>query len=757
MKGTYIRSLYEDIYVDGETVGNGYYSSTGNWVTDGSFYSTRKKRTDYLVGGYLLIKSAEDTTFYMTFWDRLGGFIETRKLNISNGKFFFKDIPTNANDVTFSFHKSQLGISIIKIGKTYTLDAEIKHSQELNGDETIEFDIHYTRNNAVFLEQQPDLNMWLVEFENKEYVIINHTKQGLGDYYTVSCTAILYALFKLNTERIYERIDESLTTTEAFNIVFHSTPFTYIVVDAASSKRFQGLGEGSSRLDILKTFIDRYGYELKIVGNVFYFYAQIGNDTNFEYRHKINASEIEQASDASELFTYARGYGDYKGDGGGDEDDTPTIENSSNAEVVEDETDDRPVIERAKLKREYTSPLAKILGKLHAPPVMDGRIKLVETMDKRLRDLVENSLTLTFTAKIHDMQNNGYDYQHSELGDRVFVVDERINVDREIRVIKIDRDLDANGNLIDMEITFGTDNLTDKYEAKFNTAVNDITEVMNGTKAIPFQALDTVSQSMVNKINATTSEVIYDSNGQHFVEKGNKNHLMTLNSSGLLLSTDGGRTAKTAITSEGIVADTITTGSLLTSLVNIVGRDALMYMDGDEFVAKSTIDQRKTVISPKGISITRPDGATWVENGIFKSSMEIQMSMPPPLSAGVEIKGGYYVTSNTEKSYVEEYFFQHKARYLRILGRAKMNNNGSTKYGGNIYIENPSEENGSIVGSQLVSSKEIISDGNNGELIDITIDLGVPTYGYKHFYILIRSKSTNSEIYFRRSLVELKD
>ena len=114
---------------------------------------------------------------------------------------------------------------------------------------------------------------------------------------------------------------------------------------------------------------------------------------------------------------------------------------------------------------------------------------------------------------------------------------------------------------------------------------------------------------------------------------------MTLNSSGLLLSTDGGRTAKTAITSEGIVADTITTGSLLTSLVNIVGRNALMYMDGDQFIAKSNDDKRKTVISPSGISITRPDGATWVENGMFKSAMDIQMAMPQPLSSGVEIKG----------------------------------------------------------------------------------------------------------------------
>lgn len=747
MAETYIRSLYEDIYVDDESVGNGYYTYSGSWVSDANYYTTKKKRTDYLIGGYLLIQNAVNTTVFMTYWDRLGNFISTQKFDVVNGKHFFTNMPTNANDVSFSFHKSQSDIEINKIGKTYALDAEIKHSQEINGDETIEFDIHYTRNNAVFLQDQPDLNMWLVEFENKEYVIINHTKKGHGDYYMASCTAILYALFKLNTERVYERVDASLTTTEGFNLVFKGTPFTYSVVDNAPSERFEGLGEGASRLEVLKTLIERWGYELKIVGNVFYFYAQIGNDTNFEYRHKINASEIEQSSDASELYTYARGYGDYEDEGTSD----------NKAEVVDTTDTDKPVIERAKLKREYTSPLARILGKLHAPPIMDGRIKLKATMDKKLKELVDSSVVLSFTAKIADMHDKGYDYQNAELGDRVFLVDERINTDREIRVIKIDRDLDANGKLIGMEITFGTSNLTEKYEAKFNTAIKDITDVMNGSKAIPFQALDIVAQSMVNKINATTSEVIYDTNGQHFVEKGNKNHLMTLNSSGLLLSTDGGRTAKTAITSEGIVADTITTGSLLTSLVNIVGRNALMYMDGDQFIAKSNDDKRKTVISPSGISITRPDGATWVENGMFKSAMDIQMAMPQPLSSGVEIKGSYYVTANTSKSYVEEYFFQHKARYLHVLGRAKMNHLTSTKYGGKVYIENPSESDGTVIGNQGVSSKEIIKDDNAGELIDIMVDLGVPDYGYKHFYILIKSENKNSEIYFRRSLIELKD
>ena len=79
------------------------------------------------------------------------------------------------------------------------------------------------------------------------------------------------------------------------------------------------------------------------------------------------------------------------------------------------------------------------------------------------------------------------------------------------------------------------------------------------------------------------------------------------------------------------------------------------------------------------------------------------------------------------------------------------------KYNGIVFVE--SIENGvaKVVGSQKVLKSEEFEDGNAGELIDITIDLGTPTYGYKHFYIAFRSTSAKSEIYFRRSLVELKD
>ena len=131
-------------------------------------------------------------------------------------------------------------------------------------------------------------------FENKEYRIISSKQQGYGDKYKISVTAVLYILDYLNTHRVYERIDASLTTKEAFDIVFNDT-HTYITVDTAYSERFEGIGEGETKLEIFKTFIDRYGYEMKIVDKVVYLYNQIGNDANFEYRHKVNTQDISKS------------------------------------------------------------------------------------------------------------------------------------------------------------------------------------------------------------------------------------------------------------------------------------------------------------------------------------------------------------------------------------------------------------------------------------------------------------------------------
>ncbi|WP_195831580.1 phage tail protein, partial [Staphylococcus haemolyticus] len=181
-----------------------------------------------------------------------------------------------------------------------------------------------------------------------------------------------------------------------------------------------------------------------------------------------------------------------------------------------------------------------------APPIQDGRIKKTETMLKKLKQVVDDSLKVSFTANLNDLAYQGYKYTHAKLGDRIFLVDERIGLDIEIRVIKIDRSYNQEYHLTDIQITFGTKNMAEMYSAKFNTAVSNINDVMAGKKQIPFAALGIVTQSMVNKIQQTSSELSFDTNGIHAIDKNNANNIVTLNSSGMYLSTDGGRTGKTA-------------------------------------------------------------------------------------------------------------------------------------------------------------------------------------------------------------------
>lgn len=439
-------------------------------------------------------------------------------------------------------------------GVEHALQGIVKHDIEINGDERIDVDIPYTFYNEEVLYRNDDLKFWVLGFENKEYKIISSETVGYGDKYKIKVVAVLDMLHWLNNNRIYKRISASLTVTEAMNLVFDNTPFTYVIVDNATSERFEGLGEGASRLDLFKTFIERYGYEFKIVDKVMYLYAKLGNDTNFEYRYRINASNITKSVSAEELYTYIEGYGNYSDD---------------------DEGTD--VVDKAKIKpgtmenNPYISPLANLVGKLHAPPIRDGRIKNPDVLLDSMKKSVDESIKISFAADIHDMEANGYDYMHAQIGDRVFLVDERYGLNTEIRVVKIEREFDASGKLTDINVTFGEQNDAESYSSTLNTAVTNINDVMTGKKTLPTKSLDIVTRSMVKKIQNTSTELNFDDMGIHAIDKNNANNIVTMNNSGWMLSTDGGRTAKTALTAEGIVADAITTGHLNANLVTIKG------------------------------------------------------------------------------------------------------------------------------------------------------------------------------------------
>src|SRR5699024_96430 len=67
---------------------------------------------------------------------------------------------------------------------------------------------------------------------------------------------------------------------------------------------------------------------------------------------------------------------------------------------------------------------------------------------------------------------------------------------------------------------------------------------------------------LITQIHASETELKCGDLGIQAIDKKNLNNMFGLNSQGWYISTDGGKTARTVATADGIVADAITTGTL---------------------------------------------------------------------------------------------------------------------------------------------------------------------------------------------------
>src|SRR5690625_7622307 len=97
-----------------------------------------------------------------------------------------------------------------------------------------------------------------------------------------------------------------MTAHRCFSIIFEDSGFNFVLVDSFAAVQWEGLGGGETRLEMFKRGLNRYKAEFRIVGNTVYLEKQIGRDTQFMYRYRLNASNIVQETDATEFYTYAK-------------------------------------------------------------------------------------------------------------------------------------------------------------------------------------------------------------------------------------------------------------------------------------------------------------------------------------------------------------------------------------------------------------------------------------------------------------------
>ncbi len=427
-------------------------------------------------------------------------------------------------------------------GGEYSLQATSTNEGEINGNQSFSAMILPTKVNKLFINEITE--MWnVVDHDDVEHKIIYCKKKGEGNSLTVDVKAIPLFFDVLDNDRIYERYDEHMTANLAFNRIFEDTGFGFVLNGSFSAVDWEGFGDGESKLETFKRAINRYKCEFRIVGNTVYLENQIGRDTQFMYRHRLNASNIVQEIDANEMWTYARGYGDYE---------------DSESESGEGGW------ENAKLVREYTSPLAQIIGIRHAPPIKDGRVKVQSEMDASLKTLVDESLKVSVSADIHDLRKQGYPLAQSELGDRVFLIDERIDLNDEVRVVAQSITRNWKGEVIDLNITFGSEGIAKRHQGNITTAIKNINELLAGKVQLPFSVLDDAVKNATKLIqNANTELQFPNSGGIIAVDPNNPNYLVSFTSRGIGVSEDGGATFPEAITGLGINASVVTTGTML--------------------------------------------------------------------------------------------------------------------------------------------------------------------------------------------------
>lgn len=412
-------------------------------------------------------------------------------------------------------------------GNEHALQTTTSNEYELNSNQSMSFNIQPNKVNDLFIH---DIDkMWVVvDHDDVEHKIVYFKKIGKGNRLVIEIKAIPLFFDEFDNDRIYEEYNEHMTAERCFSLIFSETNFNVILIDSFLSVQWEGFGKGDTKLELFKRALNRYKAEFRINGNTIYLETKVGRDTSFMYRYRLNASNIVLETDATGFWTYAKGFGDYEDD------------------------EENGGYETANLIREYTSPLVEIVGVRHAPPIMDGRIKDTNTMDNALKELVDESLKLSVTATIHDLRKQGYALAQPEVGDRVFLIDERIGLDAEVRIIDMRLVRNWKGDVLDLSLTFGSPSLAKRHQSKLNTGRRAINELIEGKRKLPYNALDDAIKIATEALKRAQTELIFE-NGIIAKEKDNPNHLVVLNSKGLGISKDGGNTFNEAITADGFV------------------------------------------------------------------------------------------------------------------------------------------------------------------------------------------------------------
>lgn len=580
----------------------------------------------------------------------------------------------------------------------------------VNGDISLSFLLPKTEHNAHAFELVEEESV--LTYNGIDYRIKQCVEQLVGVTPVKSVTAP-HIFFDLIDEGFrYDTLaDGTHSINVVFDFIFRDTGWTFSIIDSFDAEEFKDFGNDNC-LSLFKKALDQFEAEYEIVGNDIRIYKQIGSSPDFQFRYNHNVKTFRKTVDSSNLSTYIRGEGKKNKDG-------------------------KPVV-----TAEYTSPLAGIYGIKHAPIYSNETITKKSTLERHLKANLQDKPEVTIELDFVELKNAGYAVAKPSLGDTVPTIYEPLGVNLKLRIMEIEEYPESNkAPKITLASTLKT---FAKSVISYSKQLLDKIYDENSGK-LRYNVYDEAVQRATEALNNSLTQLEYpEGMGIIARDPNDPNRFVALRSSGLGVTTDGGKTFKEAITADGVVTSVLTAGQIKTNNIQIIGNGDLFYWDGNYLIAINAADRNKFVrldsrglyVAKGAVSIERPDGAVLVNNGMFAFNLAVQ-EKPFYNTAEVEFTGSYYKSASTSYTNAEVLYISHDARFLNITVAALLHYS-ETDTPLNTYVR--LEEFDVDDGVEKVVSEVVIStEKDKTNYAQIQVDLGVPTYKARNFYLRFKS------------------
>lgn len=347
---------------------------------------------------------------------------------------------------------------IDEYGKQHAAIVECQKTKGVNGEKSLSGTI-YT--NDEILEGIG--RGWRLQFEEENYCLTYVNPIDEGNRIVVEFDAVHEFFFDLRKSVIYSEMNGSNTANAYLQFIFNGSGYEYRLEVTIPSFEKESFGI-KNRLDLFKDFISSTGVEFSVNGKIVRILERVGTNLSTIVKKGFNLNELRIEKDPGSFITYLRGYGAFFD--------------------PDDESKGRLIVE-------YLSPLAELYGKLEGDPIVDERYKVESNFIDRLKNDVESSYGISVDIDMEDLTKAGYEYDQPHEGDYIMAINKDLGFEQKIRIMSYTTSYDTEGNIIDHDVSCGSDNIIQK---KINQENEYRKEVQAGLE----NAISTANQAWIS-------------------------------------------------------------------------------------------------------------------------------------------------------------------------------------------------------------------------------------------------------------------